>query len=296
MNLTALLIGLGPVIGWGFYPTIAAKIGGRPANQILGSTLGTLIFAIVFNLVADINLPTGLDLFLSIISGMSWAIAQSITFQSFTLVGSSRAMPITTAFQLIANALWGVIALGNWPGITAKLLGTLALVLIIVGASMTVWTEDTRSQQNADNLKKAVMLLAVGVIGYWGYSAAPQASSISGMQAFLPQSMGMVLGALGYVLLVNIKNHEPLALKEVTSYKHILPGFFFAFAALTYLISAQPDMNGLATGFILSQTSVVLATLTGIWFLGEEKTKKEMGITIIGLVLIIAAAGITVIL
>ena len=53
-------------------------------------------------------------------------------------------------------------------------------------------------------------------------------------------------------------------------------------------------MNGLATGFILSQTSVVLATLTGIWFLGQKKTAKEMTVTIIGLVLILAAATITV--
>ena len=32
-------------------------------------------------------------------------------------------------------------------------------------------------------------------------------------------------------------------------------------------------MNGLATGFILSQTSVVLATLTGIWFLGQKNSQ-----------------------
>ena len=74
----------------------------------------------------------------------------------------------------------------------------------------------------------------------------------------------------------------------------IISGFFFAFAALTYLISAQPNMNGLATGFILSQTSVVLATLTGIWFLHEKKTKKEMVVTLIGLAIIIGAATMTV--
>ena len=44
-------------------------------------------------------------------------------------------------------------------------------------------------------------------------------------------------------------------------------------------------MNGLATGFVLSQTSVVLATLTGIFFFKSE-TPKLM-ITIIGLVLIL---------
>lgn len=83
------------------------------------------------------------------------------------------------------------------------------------------------------------------------------------------------------------------AFKEKVSWQQIISGFFFAFAALTYLISAQPNMNGLATGFVLSQTSVVLATLTGI-FLKSEKTSKELMITIVGLVLILVAASITV--
>ena len=293
MNTTAILIGLGPLLGWGLYPTIASKIGGRPVNQILGSTLGTLIFAFVFALVNGMSLPTGMDLVFSILSGVGWAIAQIITFQSFTLIGSSRAMPITTAFQLLGASLWGVFALGDWPGMNAKLLGGLALVLIILGAWMTVWTEE-KTQEKANVLKKAVILLAVGEIGYWAYSAAPQATNIDGMHAFLPQAIGMLLVALVYSVILSVKDKEKSALAEAVSYKHIFSGFFFAFAALTYLISAQPDMNGLATGFILSQTSVVLATLTGIWFLGQKKTKKEMTITIIGLVLILAAAAMTV--
>ncbi|MEX1540493.1 GRP family sugar transporter [Enterococcus sp. C62] len=291
MNTTALLIGLGPLLGWGLYPTIASKIGGRPVNQILGSTLGTLIFAIVFALYKGMELPTGSDLTFSILSGVDWAIAQIITFQSFTLIGSSRAMPITTAFQLLGASLWGVFALGNWPGATAKVLGAFALVLIILGAWMTVWTEK-KNTEGSNLLKKAVLLLAVGEIGYWAYSAAPQATSIDGMHAFLPQAIGMVIVAVVYSAVLSFK--EKSAFVEVVSYKHIFSGFFFAFAALTYLISAQPDMNGLATGFILSQTSVVLATLTGIWFLGQKKTKKEMTVTVIGLVLILAAATITV--
>lgn len=291
MNTTALLIGLGPLLGWGLYPTIASKIGGRPVNQILGSTLGTLIFAIVFALYKGMELPTGSDLTFSILSGVGWAIAQIITFQSFTLIGSSRAMPITTAFQLLGASLWGVFALGNWPGATAKVLGAFALVLIILGAWMTVWTEK-KNTEGSNLLKKAVLLLAVGEIGYWAYSAAPQATSIDGMHAFLPQAIGMVIVAVVYSAVLSFK--EKSAFVEVVSYKHIFSGFFFAFAALTYLISAQPDMNGLATGFILSQTSVVLATLTGIWFLRQKKTKKEMTVTVIGLVLILAAATITV--
>ncbi|EHS8396818.1 ribose transporter RbsU [Enterococcus faecalis] len=293
MNATALLIGLGPLLGWGLFPTIASKIGGRPVNQILGTSLGTLIFAAIFSMISGLAFPTGMDLFFSILSGVGWACAQIITFKCFTMIGSSRAMPVTTAFQLLGASLWGVFFLGNWPGATAKLLGAFALVLIMIGAKMTVWSE-TESAESAGIMKKAVLLLAVGEIGYWAYSAAPQATAIDGMHAFLPQAIGMVIVAVIYSAVVTIKGGETSPFIEAVSYKQIFSGFFFAFAALTYLISAQPDMNGLATGFILSQTSVVLATLTGIWFLGQKKTAKEMTVTIIGLVLILAAATITV--
>ena len=293
MNATALLIGLGPLLGWGLFPTIASKIGGRPVNQILGTSLGTLIFAAIFSMINGLAFPAGMDLFFSILSGVGWACALIITFKCFTMIGSSRAMPVTTAFQLLGASLWGVFFLGNWPGATAKLLGAFALVLIMIGAKMTVWSE-TESAESAGIMKKAVLLLAVGEIGYWAYSAAPQATAIDGMHAFLPQAIGMVIVAVIYSAVVTIKGGEISPFIEAVSYKQIFSGFFFAFAALTYLISAQPDMNGLATGFILSQTSVVLATLTGIWFLGQKKTAKEMTVTIIGLVLILAAATITV--
>ena len=290
MDFIAILIGLGPLLGWGLFPTIASKFGGRPVNQIFGATVGTLIFAIVLALFKGIGLPGGMALVFSLISGAGWAFGQIITFKAFELVGSSRAMPITTAFQLLGASLWGVFALGNWPGITNKIIGFLALLVILIGARMTVWTE-TKQQEYSKNLRSAVILLLVGEIGYWIYSAAPQATDIGGFKAFLPQAIGLVIVAVIYALMNMSKGN---AFKEKVSWQQIISGFFFAFAALTYLISAQPNMNGLATGFVLSQTSVVLATLTGIFFLNQKKTSKELMITIVGLVLILVAASITV--
>ncbi|GAA0810992.1 ribose/proton symporter RbsU [Ligilactobacillus aviarius] len=293
MKLVAILIGLGPLIGWGIYPTIASKFGGKPVNQILGSTIGTLIFAIVYNLLEHLGFPQGKDLLLAILSGIGWAVAQVITFYSFTLIGSSRAMPVTTAFQLLGASLWGVVALGDWPTMVDKVVGFVALAVIILGAWMTVWSEH-KTKEDSNSLRKAVIVLLIGEIGYLAYSAAPQAASINGKQAFLPQAIGMVIvGVIYGIITLARKQGNPFTQK--VTYKQIISGFFFAFAALTYLISAQPNMNGLATGFILSQTSVVLATLTGIWFLGQKKTHREMAVTVGGLILIIAAAAITVI-
>lgn len=290
MDIIALLIGLGLLLGWGLFPTIASKFGGRPVNQIFGATVGTLIFAIILAVVKGIGIPGGMALIFSIISGAGWAFGQIITFKAFGLVGSSRAMPITTAFQLLGASLWGVFALGNWPGIANKMIGFVALIVILVGARMTVWSEKSE-QEYSQNLRKAVVLLLIGEIGYWVYSAAPQATDIGGLKAFLPHAIGMVIVAVIYALMNMNKGN---AFKEAVSWKQIISGFFFAFAALTYLISAQPNMNGLATGFVLSQTSVVLATLTGIFFLNQKKTPKELMITIVGLVLILIAASVTV--
>lgn len=290
MNLVALLIGLGPLIGWGLFPTIASKFGGKPVNQIIGATVGTLIFAFVFFISTGHGFPTGMDLFFALLSGAGWSFGQIMTFKAFEYVGSSRVMPVTTAFQLLGASLWGVFALGNWPGVTNKIIGFLALVVILIGAWMTVWSEHPEAT-NKNLLRKAIVILIIGEIGYWLYSAAPQATDIGGKAAFLPQAIGMVIVAVIYGLM-KMKNGNPFTNK--VTWLQIISGFFFAFAALTYLISAQPNMNGLATGFVLSQTSVVLATLTGIYFLNQRKTSKEMLVTVIGLVLILVAATVTV--
>ena len=87
MNGIAILVGLGPLIGWGFFPTIASKIGGKPVNQIIGATFGTFIFALVYDLIQGLGIPSGAALGWSIISGIGWASAQIITFYSFTLIG-----------------------------------------------------------------------------------------------------------------------------------------------------------------------------------------------------------------
>lgn len=294
MNTTALLIGLCPVIGWGLFPTVAAKMGGRPVNQILGTTLGTFVFAFIFSFSTKTALPEGKDLLFSLLSGIGWASAQIITFKSFELVGTSKALPITTAVQLLVTSLWGAFFLGNWPGVTNKLIGIFALVLIVIGARMSVWTEKKDAQDSA-RLKRAVFLLIVGGIGYWAYSAAPQATDVDGMTSFLPQAIGMLLVASLYSLFLTVtQKNETSPFKEKVSYLQMISGFFFAFATLTYLISAQPNMNGLATGFILSQTSVVVGTLTGIYFLEQKKTNKEMKVTLLGLGFIILAATMTV--
>jgi len=55
-----------------------------------------------------------------------------------------------------------------------------------------------------------------------------------------------------------------------------------------FLFISQPRV-GVATSFSLSQMGIVIATLGGIFILGEKKTKKQFIAIIIGIVFIVAA-------
>lgn len=300
MNLVGLFFSLLAIIGWSAYPTLVSKFGGNSIQGIFGATWGTLIVATLLLLIRGLSIPTGADFWLSVASGASWAFANVLTIAAFGLkdsagniLGSSKAMPITTAFQISANVLWGVIMLGNWPSGTDKVLGFLAVIAILIGAYLTTYQE-TKTEGNNALLIKAVGILLIAQIGYSLYGILPQCTSngVDGMHMFLPQAIGMAAFGLLLGFFDLLKNHHNIFVDNIT-YKQLISGFFFAIAALGYLVSAQPEMLGLATGFVLSQVSIVGATVSGIIVMKQVKTKKEWLVIGVGLVLILLAAAVT---
>lgn len=300
MNLVGLFFSLLAIIGWSAYPTLVSKFGGNSIQGIFGATWGTLIVATLLLLIRGLSIPTGADFWLSVASGASWAFANVLTIAAFGLkdsagniLGSSKAMPISTAFQISANVLWGVIMLGNWPSGTDKVLGFLAVIAILIGAYLTTYQE-TKTEGNNALLIKAVGILLIAQIGYSLYGILPQYTSngVDGMHMFLPQAIGMAAFGLLLGFFDLLKNHHNIFVDNIT-YKQLISGFFFAIAALGYLVSAQPEMLGLATGFVLSQVSIVGATVSGIIVMKQVKTKKEWLVIGVGLVLILLAAAVT---
>ncbi|WP_338214376.1 ribose/proton symporter RbsU [Companilactobacillus muriivasis] len=296
MNALNLLIGLMPMIGWGLFPILTGKFGGKPVNQILGTTYGTLLFAIIVALVRQTPLLSGKAFLFTFLSGVFWSAGQILVFYAFAEMGVSRTMPVSTGFQLVGASLWSVIVLGEWATGNAKLIGFSAIILIIFGVWLTTYSEKKLPKEDGGmNAVKGVLLVACAEIGYLGYSAFPQAVNVSGFSAFLPQALGMAVVATVFAIATK-SNRAEKPFKTKSSYTNIISGLFFAFAALTYLISARPSVNGLATGFILSQMNVVIATLGGIYILHENKTKKEMGFILTGLVLVVIAGSVTTLL
>lgn len=284
MNYLFLFI---PAIGWGLMPLFVAGV--KKSNiyhQIVGSVLGAFLFGVVVTLIKRpaFNMTSFL---LAMVAGAAWVVGQCGQYYSYSKIGVSETMPLSTGLQLIGVPLVGVLIFGEWASTQAKLFGFLGILALVVGVAFTSLTDKGTAEGNKQNQTSTMIILALTTLGYITSSSIPKALKGDGVMIFLGQTIGMMIATFIYLFATK----QLKVLKEKESYQVIPAGVIFAIAALSYIISVQ--MNGVNLAFVMSQLCVVISTLGGIVFLHEQKTKKGYIYTAIGLVLIVAGAVLT---
>lgn len=284
MNYLFLFI---PAIGWGLMPLFVAGV--KKSNiyhQIVGSVLGAFLFGVVVTLIKHpaFNMTSFL---LAMVAGAAWVVGQCGQYYSYSKIGVSETMPLSTGLQLIGVPLVGVLIFGEWASTQAKLFGFLGILALVVGVAFTSLTDKGTAEGNKQNQTSTMIILALTTLGYITSSSIPKALKGDGVMIFLGQTIGMMIATFIYI----VATKQLKVLKEKESYQVIPAGVIFAIAALSYIISVQ--MNGVNLAFVMSQLCVVISTLGGIVFLHEQKTKKGYIYTAIGLVLIVAGAVLT---
>lgn len=279
-----LLIALLPALGWGLMPLVTGKVGGTPANQIFGIGAGTTIVGLIVFLITRPAVNWTAFLF-AMVCGALWTIGQIGQFISFKRIGVSNTYPLSTVFQLVGNSILGVLIFGDWQGTRAKIIGIIALLIVIAGALLT----SVRDEKSGKiTIKDALFLLAT-TVGYWIYSSFPNIPIIkaqSGTSIFLPEMMGILVGAVIFGFFTD--RHSFMQREQ---YLNITAGLLWGVAALSYIYSAQA--NGNTSAFIWTQLGVVIATFGGIMILHEKKSKREMIFTIAGIILIVLGSVAT---
>ena len=284
MNYLFLFI---PAIGWGLMPLFVAGV--KKSNiyhQIVGSVLGAFLFGVVVTLIKRpaFNMTSFL---LAMVAGAAWVVGQCGQYYSYSKIGVSETMPLSTGLQLIGVPLVGALIFGEWASTQAKLFGFLGILALVVGVAFTSLTDKGTAEGNKQNQTSTMIILALTTLGYITSSSIPKALKGDGVMIFLGQTIGMMIATFIYL----VATKQLKVLKEKESYQVIPAGVIFAIAALSYIISVQ--MNGVNLAFVMSQLCVVISTLGGIVFLHEQKTKKGYIYTAIGLVLIVAGAVLT---
>ncbi|EDZ49183.1 MULTISPECIES: RhaT/GlcU family sugar-proton symporter [Bacillus] len=274
-----ILLAILPALFWGSIVLFNVKLGGGPYSQILGTTLGALVFSIgVYIFIKPVLTPV--MIIVGIISGLFWALGQANQLKSIDLIGVSKTMPISTGMQLVSTTLFGVIVFHEWSTTTSVVLGVLALLCIIIGIVLTsLQSKEEKNDEQTGNFKKGIVMLLISTLGYLVYVVIIRLFGIDGWSALLPQAIGMVLGGI----LLTFK-HQPFNKYAI---RNIIPGLIWA-AGNMFLFISQPRV-GVATSFSLSQMGIVISTLGGIFILGEKKTKRQFIAIVIGIIFIIAA-------
>lgn len=279
-----ILIALIPALGWGSMPIITGKVGGSPVNQIFGIGAGASIIGL---LAFAFTRPTvSLTAFaLAILCGALWTIGQIGQFISFKRIGGANTVPLSTVFQLIGNSIIGMTMFGDWAGARSKVIGIAALIVVVIGALFT----SVSDQKGQSITARDVIFLLCTTIGFWVYSSFPNIAIIkeqSGTGIFLPEMLGILLGALIYGFFTDRK-----AFTQRAQYLNILGGLAWGIAGFAYIFSAQA--NGNTSAFIWTQLNVVIATFGGIIILHEHKSKRELKYTILSILLIVAGSVAT---
>lgn len=280
-----IFLGLVPAIAWGIQPLFLSKIGGKATNQQMGLALGTFVFSLGIFIFKRPGVWTSNLIIGGFLCGLVWAFAQFNQIRVFSMVGVSRVMPISTAFQLIGNALVGVIYFGEWDNKNKIILGIAAIACIIVGIVGSSFSEN-QEVGGKEQMKKGIIILFFSALAFVGYSAIPRVAGINGWDALLPQTIGMVIGSF---IFCSLEKDNDLFKKKTLS--NLPVGFIFGIANLTIMLSNE--YNGVVVGFTLSQLNVIVATLGGLFILKEKKTTKELKYILGGLILV-AAGGILI--
>lgn len=280
MQIVDFLIALLPALFWGSVVIINVFVGGGPYNQILGTTLGTLFIGFSLLATGHAAFDNLTVIIVGLVSGALWAFGQGNQLKSVHLIGVSKTMPISTGMQLVGTTLFSAIFLGEWSTIVQVVLGLIAMILLVVGISLTSLKAKSEGKSDNPEFKKAMGILLLSTIGYVGYVVLGDIFGVSGTDALFFQSIGMAIGGL-----VLSMNHDT-SIKSTAL--NLIPGVIWGIGNL-FMFYSQPKV-GVATSFSLSQLLVIVSTLGGIFILGEKKDRRQMIGIWSGIIVIVIAS------
>lgn len=301
----SILLALIPPLTWGATGIIGTKMGGSAAQQTFGESCGALILGLGVYLFF-VN-PSGIQVswriwLVGLCSGLFWAVGTAGQFIAYKKMGGSAAFPLSTAAQIVANALLAAAILGEWTTVRVWVFGIISIALVTIGAlaiAARSKAEKRISKSHPKSYSEGLLALLVSTIGFALYFIFPNLlvrfgfitsrihnanDGINYMTAIVtPQAIGQIIGSILIALFVL---HE-YQLFKMPVVKNFTTGITWAIGNLFMFISAANPAIGQATATTLSQLGIVVGTFGGIYILHEYKTADQMVKIVIGTVLVI---------
>lgn len=270
MENIGILAGVAAAFLWGTYMVPFKK--SNSSNIIYYQTLmgiGILIsgFILSFLLGFSINLNI-----YGLLSGIMWAAANLALLSAIANLGLTRAIPLITSLIIICSFLWGALAFNELP--SGFLLPSLGIFLIIFGIVIV----STLGKSESKNNKKGFLSAIISGLLFGSQLAPLKLGNLSNNEFFFPLCFGIFLSAIliGFFKKVKFENRLiPFGL---------LSGLIWNIGNLLSIIAISEI--GLARGFPIAQSAVLISTIWGVFYFKEIRKLRQIIQVLLGAIIL----------
>ncbi len=284
--MESLFYALITVFGWGTWLAPSQKVI-FPNQQIktlyvVATNLGIATLVAVWQgVAAELTAAT---FWLTVLGGMIWAVGGLCAFTGTNKLGIAKAFGIWAPLNIIVSLIWGAALFHEFVNISfgSILLLVAAILTILAGVLLIIFAKGIDEAGQDGGAFRLGLAGAVGAGILWGTYFIPiKYSGVSPWAGAFPLAIGMAIGGMILALL----SRQSWKLTASGDYvRSCLTGALWSVG--NYGVLLLIDAIGAGKGFTISQISVVVSALIGIYWLREPPPKTRAArLTFIGCVL-----------
>ena len=281
--MLGFLYALVTVLAWGTWmaPSQAIVFKNQQIKTFYVAAANLALAALVL-LIQGGGLLNGAAFLLPFAGGLVWSVSGFLAFTATDRIGMARAFGIWAPINVAVSILWGVIIFGEFLSATALTLVLLALALglILAGVLLIIFARGTGTRAAAGFRSGLLAALGAGVL--WGsyYIPIKLSAASMGVAAF-PMALGIFVGSAMLVAFTR----RSLRLDRAADYLRVTAtGLLWGVGNYGMLLLVE--QLGAGRGFTVSQLSVVVNGLVGVYLLKDPAPKTRAAtLTLLGCVL-----------
>ncbi len=218
------------------------------------------------------------------IGGLVWSVSALCAFTATEKIGMAKAFGIWAPLNIIVSLIWGAVLFREFPdsGALNNFLLFLSVAVILAGVLMIILSKGGAGEKRD---RQAWLMGVAGAFGagvLWGSYFIPiKVSAVSMWVAAFPLAVGIFAGSG----LLAWLSRRPIGLEKRSDYLKVsLTGVLWGIGNYGMLLLVE--QMGAGRGFTISQLSVVIGALIGIFWLKDPAPRTRAArLTFIGCVM-----------
>jgi glucose uptake protein len=272
--MIAVISALVTMFAWGTWLAPSQNVSFRSQQiKTLYVAAANLVLALVVALFSRSAFTAADSLLPAFAGGLVWSVSGLCAFTATNRIGIAKAFGIWAPVNIIVGIFWGAVLFGEFVHLNAQglVVFALSLVTIIAGVLMIIFARGDEARLRSRRGQVVGFLSALGAGVLWGsYFIPMKLAGTSVWVAALPMAVGIFCGSLILALLTRL----PLPLEKGAQYVRVsITGLLWGIGNYAMLILVS--QIGAGKGFTISQLSVVINALIGVFLLRDPAPKTR---------------------